>query len=199
VIFPPSNLAGFNREFRRETGQHIRVLDATNDKFMLATSQPNKKEKNQNPLKPFIQDKPFSPGPSHLENVNFEDKVTLLGWDIVNEMGAPYLIRGKDAIITTYWRCDGKILKNNKIFMHIDGQGGRLHGDHDPLDNLYPTGNWDVGDYIKDVHKLTVPLYQKPGKYSVRLGLYKGSTRLKVENHPNAKENSVWITKVEVK
>jgi MFS family permease len=199
VLFPPLNLASFNRDFRRQTGQHIRVLDATNDKFILATSKLNQKEKNQNPIMPFVQDKPFSPTPAHLENVNFEDQATLLGWDIVNETGGPNLIRGKEAVITTYWRCDGRMPRNNKIFMHIDGPGGRLHGDHDPLDNLFPTGKWEVGDYIKDVHKLTVPLYQKTGKYSVRMGLYKGSTRLKILGHPKAKKNSVWLTGVEVK
>jgi hypothetical protein len=199
VLFPPDNLATFSRTFRKKTGRHIPVLDATNEKFMLATSKLIQKEKNQNPIMAFVQDKPFSPGPSHAENVNFEDKVTLVGWDIVNESGGPELIIGKDAIITTYWRCDGRGLRNNKIFMHIDGPGGRLHGDHDPLDNLYPTGKWDEGDYIKDVYKLSVPLYQKPGKYSVRMGLFKGSTRLKIQGHPKAKKNSVWIASVVVK
>ncbi len=199
VLFPPGRLAEVNREFRQLTGRHVLVLDAENKKFLLATSKLNPKEKNQNPIAPFVRKDRFVPGPSHSEEVNFEDKATLLGWDIVSETGAPVLIRGKEAIITTYWRCDGKMQRNNEIFMHIDGPGGRLHGDHDPLDNLYPTTKWEVGDYIKDVHKLTVPLYQKPGKYSVRMGLYKGSTRLKIVNHPNAKQDAVWITKVEVK
>jgi 4-amino-4-deoxy-L-arabinose transferase-like glycosyltransferase len=199
VLFPPSRLADINREFWKITGRHVLVLDNENKKFLLATSKLHSKEKNQNPIAPFVQKDRFVPGPSHLEEVNFEDKATLLGWDIVSETGSPELIRGKEAIITTYWRCDGKMKRNNEIFMHIDGPGGRLHGDHDPLENFYPTTKWEVGDYLKDVHKLTVPLYQKPGKYSVRLGLYKGSTRLKIENHPQAKKNAVWIAKVEVK
>ncbi len=199
VLFPPKDLANLDRQFRKKTGRHIFVLDAKSDRFILATSKSLESEKNNNPVTAFVQSKPFDPKPKHKLDVNFEDKLTLLGWDIRGEDGKRYLKRGKDAVFTTYWRCDGKLKKDYKVFMHIDGPGGRIHGDHKPVEGKYPTRRWEKGDYIKDVYTREIPMYQKPGSYSVRMGMFKGNTRLKIVDSPKVAENAQMIGKVEVK
>ncbi|MCP4676504.1 MAG: hypothetical protein GY854_13520 [Deltaproteobacteria bacterium] len=199
VLFPPKDLADIDRQFRKKTGRHIFVLDAKSDRFILATSKPLKSEENHNPVTAFVQSKPFDPPPPHKLDVNFDNKLTLLGWDVRDESGKPYLKRGKDAVFTTYWRCDDKLKKDYKVFMHIDGPGGRIHGDHKPVEDKYPTRRWEKGDYIKDVYTREIPMYQKPGSYSIRLGMYKGNSRLKIVDSPKAAENSQLIGKVELK
>ncbi len=199
VLFPPKNLADFNRRFRKEAGRHIFVLDATSDRFILATSQPKSGEKNKNPVAPFVQSKPFAPAPSNTFEVNFDDKVTFLGWSVATKGGGSYLAQGKDATITTYWRADGNMKSDYKVFMHIDGPGGRLHGDHEPVQGKYPTRKWEKGDYVKDVFELKVPLYQKAGAYQVRLGMYKGSKRLKILDDSRARENSLRVGEIQLR
>jgi hypothetical protein len=85
--------------------------------------------------------------------------------------------------------------KDYKIFMHIDGPGGRIHGDHDPFDNKFPTSKWSEGDYLKEVYKKKIPVFQGAGEYTIRMGLFKGAKRMTVKDEPTAKDNSVLIGK----
>jgi hypothetical protein len=198
VMFPPRDLADINNRVRRKAGRHIYVLDAKSDRFILATSELHGKEKSSNPIAPFVSSRPFSPGPENVLEVNFDNKITLLGWTARSDAGRPRLVKGKGVTFETFWRCEDKIPGKYQIFMHIDGPGGRMHGDHDPLGDIYPTGNWEEGDYIKDVYKRDVPIYQKEGTYQVRIGFFKGSERLKVVDYPRAVENSVLIGALEI-
>ncbi|MCP4601136.1 MAG: hypothetical protein GY847_11530 [Proteobacteria bacterium] len=199
VLFPHKDLAEFNRRFRKETGRHISVLDAKSDRFVLATSQFKPDEKDDNPITKFVKSEPFGPPPSNPLEVNFENKVTLLGWDVISQNGKAYMVHGKKVTFTTYWRCDDELSANYKVFMHIDGKGGRIHGDHKPVKGIYPTRMWNKGDYIKDVYSREIPMYQKKGKYSIRMGLFKGSKRLKILDPDNVRENSLWIAEVDLR
>lgn len=199
VVFPPDKLASLDHRLRKKTGNHIHVLDAKSDRFYVATSKPKKGEKNQNPIAPFVQSKPYAKGPSHETSVNFDDTVTLLGWDLESDGKADQLHKGKTMKFTSYWRVEKRFTSKYKIFMHIDGPGGRIHGDHEPFDGKLPTTRWQKGDYIKETYEKKIPLYQGSGKYTVRMGLYKSSGRLPVKNDPTAKENSVLITSIMLK
>ena len=196
VVFPPDRLADLDHRVRGKTGRHIHVLDAESDRFYVATSKPKKTEKNRNPIAPFVQSEPFSDGPSHEMSVNFDDVVTLIGWNLESDGEDDRLEKGKTMTFTSYWRVDKRFSANYKIFMHIDGPGGRIHGDHEPFGGKLPTSQWQKGDYIKEVYEKQIPLYQGSGKYTIRMGLYKNSGRLSVKNEPTAEENSVLITSI---
>ncbi len=201
ALFPPSDLADLNNRARKKHGQHLFILDAESERFVLATSAPHSTEKNANPIAPHVQSHPFKLDPSNTIHVNFDHKISLLGWQIRGgeQAGPPHLTRGKKATIKTYWRCDAPIHGDYDIFIHIDGTGGRIHGDHTPLKGIYPTSKWVAGDHIEDVHHLSVPVYQKKGTYQVRIGLYRGKARMRVVDYPNALENAINLAKLEIR
>ncbi|QQR88535.1 MAG: hypothetical protein IPJ88_09700 [Myxococcales bacterium] len=69
---------------------------------------------------------------------------------------------------------------NYQLFVHIDGHGQRLNGDHEPVEGLYPVRFWQQGDVIIDSQTLSTPVNFRPGSYTMFLGFYSGPTRLKV-------------------
>lgn len=196
ALFPPRDLAALDREFREETDSHLFVLDAKSEKLILATNRALRGERNRNPIVEYVTSKPFDPPPRHSKGVNFDDKVTLLGWQVDSETGSKHFKKGKEFKLTTFWRCDAPISTKYKMFVHIDGPGPRIHGDHDPVEGTYPTTEWSPGDYIRDVYTGTIPAYQKAGKYKVNVGFYKSSKRMKVVDEPSARDNSLRLGRV---
>jgi 4-amino-4-deoxy-L-arabinose transferase-like glycosyltransferase len=198
AMFPPKKLASIDRAYRAATGRHVFLLDAESDRYMLATSKPEKGEQDRNPIAKYVFSEPFDPPPQHPKEINFDDKITFLGWELRSEGGERHLVQGQEFELTSYWRCDAKMSRDWKVFIHIDGAGPRIHGDHMPVKDLYPTREWRPGDYVKDVYKSDVPLYQAKGRYRIRIGMYKGRTRMKVLDDPTAKKNAVNLGKVEL-
>jgi hypothetical protein len=198
ALFPPKDLSLLDREMRNRSKKRVTVLEKGGERFMLSVSKPLAKEKDINPLKDFVQSTPFADTLPNATNINFNDVTSLLGWSLESEGDKNRLNRGQDLIFTSYWRVDGRIAGNYKMFMHFDGPGGRLSGDHDMFNNEYPTSQWQKGDYLKEVFRLEVPMYQARGKYSVRIGLYNDKGRLKIKDEPDAEENSMIITHIEI-
>ena len=199
ALFPPKHLAGLDREYREKTGKHIFLLDAKSDRHFLAVSKHKSKEKNDNPIVNFVFSRPFEKAPRHKKEINLDNKITMLGWEVSSVSGAKHLERGNEFDLITYWRCDDKLSANWKVFIHIDGPGPRIHGDHEPVSGIYPTKEWSPGDYIMDVHRGKVPAYQEAGMYRINLGMYRGNTRMKVLDEPRARENAINIGKVSLK
>jgi hypothetical protein len=199
ALFPPKDLAYLNNKMRTQTGRHLFVLDSASDRFFLATSKASADEKNTNAIARYVSGAPFDPPPRNQMKVNFNDKITLLGWHIRGPGGRDHLLAGKKGKFTTYWRCDAIVGGDYKIFMHIDGPGGRINGDHDPVERVYTTRHWSPGDYIKDVYHHEIPLYQRRGRYTVKIGLYQGKRRLTIKDFPAARENAIVLTRIELK
>ncbi len=196
ALFPPKHLPDLDQMTREKTGHHLFVLDAESDRFAVATSKLLPKEKNRNPLIGFTSSKPFVPGPSHPMTVNFDDKLTFLGWRLESDGAADRLVQGKEMVFTSYWRVDKKVNGDFKFFMHIDGPGGRIHGDHEPFDNKFPTSKWAEGDYIREAYRMKIPLYQASGDYSIRMGLYRGSGRMTIKDDSKAKDNAIQVAEI---
>jgi hypothetical protein len=198
ALFPPKDLPAVDRALRDVKNRQVFVLEKASDRFMLAVSKPAENEKNINPLKSIVQSHPFEPAPPEEINVNFDDAVTLLGWNMESEGDKHRLNRGQDLVFTSYWRVDGKIPGDYKMFMHFDGPGGRMHGDHELFKGNFPTSTWQKGDYVKEVFRMKVPLYQTKGEYTVKIGLYNKKGRLKIKDLAKELENALLITKTVV-
>jgi hypothetical protein len=80
--------------------------------------------------------------------------------------------------LRTYWHCTGRVNGSYKFFIHVDGFGLRLNGDHEVLDGRYPTRYWRPGDYLVDEYEMKVPIHFRPGNYSIFMGLFQGDNRL---------------------
>lgn len=192
ALFAPKDLPAIDHALRAQTGRQVFVLEQAGDRFILAVSKPLEGEKNVSPLKDVVQSTPFEHLP-HASEINFDDVLTLLGWQLESEGDPQRLMRGQDLIFTSYWRVDGTIPKNYKMFMHFDGPGGRMHGDHDLFEGNFPTSTWQKGDFIKETFRQEVPVYQGKGDYSVRMGLFNDAGRLKIKDVQEAVENALLL------
>lgn len=126
--------------------------------------------------------------PAAMQNsagTKFEDKITLLGWDIV---GKPK--KGATFDLVMYFRCDQPVAGDWKIFVHLEAPGKRRTPfDHYGVGGLYPVGQWKKGEIVKDVVKIEVPGDWSEANGQILIGFFdwglysstQGDRRLKVE------------------
>jgi hypothetical protein len=178
TVFPAEQLVDVNLQYRRLSGEHLFVADARNARILLATNRPIAGRDNQNPLATSVL-RALPRQPQHVLNANFGDKVELIGYDIELPAGTT-VGPSQSFVITWYWRAMVPNIGSYKIFLHIDGHGQRLNGDHDPVSDLYPIARWQQGDIVVDRQELDVAANYPPGTYTIWIGLYAGSHRLQL-------------------
>lgn len=160
-------------------GVAYNVADASSSRFLLLSSCPQVPD--QNPLRRFVSSNP--PTPARTLAANFEDKVELLGVDFPAQASRA---RDGKVPITLHFRVKASIPGAYKIFLHLDNPGGRVLGDHTPLDGKLPTNYWSPGRYVTDRYEVDIPLMTtSAGVYTVYMGFFLGERRLKVLSGPN--------------
>ena len=104
-------------------------------------------------------------------------RVRLVGADLPTKP----LGRGERFAIKTYWETLKEMDRTWKMFVHVDLKTGRsrIHGDHLPTDNRYPTPLWQKGEFVTDIWKHRVPLDAAKGEYDVFVGFYIGDERMR--------------------
>jgi len=112
----------------------------------------------------------FSPPPiaNRLE-ILFGQGIALRGYEIAYE--------GSKLKLTLLWECRERILDSYTVFTHLLDEGGRYIAGHDspPDGGNAPTTSWLPGEFIVDVHEISLPSELKPGRYFLEIGLYKPS------------------------
>jgi hypothetical protein len=164
--------------------EHIPVVDAESWRFLLATNRPLPGVENRNPIVELVRLAP--PEPDFSVYANLDNKVEYLGYDLETEHmettadGSRDIWAGatEEFTLTTYWHCTARVNGSYQFFIHVDGFGLRLNGDHDVLDGRYPTRYWRPGDYLVDRYTMEVPIHFRPGNYSIYMGLFQGDNRL---------------------
>lgn len=177
AILPADQLATIDQRFRQRQGKHLFVANARSTQTILVTNQALPSIEDQNPLSRHIVREP--PEITNPVPVRFGALIELLGYDL-EPIGGSELGAGQHFSITWYWRCISKSPRPYKVFVHIDGHGARIHGDHTPVQELYPTSLWEPGDVIVDRHELVVPAHFSAGSYTIYVGLYAGAERLPI-------------------
>ncbi len=188
AAFPTDELAQIDRAFRQRTGRHLFVADARSARVVLATNQEIAERDNESFVARYVLEE--APTPAHPVGARFEDKLELVGYDLELPHDG-YVGAGESFTITWYWRALKPVPGSWKPFVHVDGQGLRLNGDHDPVDGKYPIRLWDEGDVVVDVQELTVPANYRPGPYNIFIGLFSGDNRLEVVEGPRAEDDRV--------
>jgi len=182
AVIRAEDLPRLNRAYRRKTGEHLYVADARSARSLLVAAKPIEGRPNQSFIASAVQSD--APDVQNEVGANFEDRVELVGYDLDlperDSVGA-----GQSFRVTWYWRVLGTVPSGYKVFVHIDGDGLRLNGDHDPVGGKYPTNLWEEGDLIVDTQELTVPANYQVGEYVIYVGLFSGSKRLEVKSGPN--------------
>jgi hypothetical protein len=68
---------------------------------------------------------------------------------------------------------------DHRVFVHLEGPGVFITGDHDPVDGRLPTSRWPAGRHVRDLHAVRIPPSAR-GTLTVYAGLYRGETRVPV-------------------
>jgi len=182
AVLPADALGKVDRAYRRETGKHLYVADARSARLLLIAAEPIEGIPNQSFIADAVRER--DPSVQYLVNASFGDRVELVGFDLDLPSGDT-VGAGQRFRVTWYWRALENPPSGYKVFVHIDGNGLRLNGDHDPVDGRYPPKLWEREDVIADSQELTVPANFRTGEYVMYVGWFSGSNRLKVESGPN--------------
>ncbi len=186
LAFRADDLSSLDRAYRARSGRHLFLADARSSNVLLATNQPIAGRADENYLAGAILDE--APAMEFPVGASFDRRIELVGYDL--ESARPGRIGPGDQIVVTwYWRCLAPVPGSYQIFLHVDGMGQRLNGDHEPVDGRYPVRLWSAGDIIVDRQELRIPANFPPGTYSFNIGFYSGETRLEVVEGPEDDAN----------
>ena len=179
------------RERMPEPRANLPIIDARSSQILLVGSSLLPDEKNENPLDKIILS--ALPQPHRKLDVNMEDKLQVLGIDIIDLAGKPVesVAPGRKYHMRTYYRVLGAVGTEWEAFIHIDGFRRRHNGDHKPMGGKYPMGLWLVGDLLVDEYEFGLEPNFTPGAYTIYFGLFVGDTRLKVKSGPSDGDNRV--------
>jgi hypothetical protein len=186
-------LPRLNRLYRErtQTGKNLPVLDARSSQIILVASSIREGDKNENPLNRIVMNEP--PKPQRKLDANLEDKLQVLGYDIVDPAGklVDHVAPGKKYHMRTYFKVLSSVQSEWEMFIHIDGFHRRHNGDHKVCEGKYPMSLWLQGDIVMDDHEFTLEPNFSPGPYTLFFGLFVGESRLKVKSGPTDGENRV--------
>jgi len=186
-------LARLNQSYRERVSprQNLPVLDARSSQILLVASRLEGKEKNENPLNKVLLSSP--PSPQHRLDVNMDDKLQVLGFDLVDKNGDAVrsVAPGRMYRMRTYYKVLGPITTEWEAFIHIDGFHRRHNGDHKPLDGKYPFSLWLRDDLLVDDYEFSLEPNFTPGSYTIYFGLFVGDTRLKIKSGPSDGDNRI--------
>jgi 4-amino-4-deoxy-L-arabinose transferase-like glycosyltransferase len=179
------------REHGPEPRSNLPVLDARSSQILLVSSSLADGEKNESPLSGMVLS--ALPKPQRPLDVNMDDKLQVLGIDIVDERGTKVeaIAPGRTYHLKTYYRVLAPITTEWEAFIHIDGYHRRHNGDHKVMNGKYAMSLWLPNDLVMDDHEFKLEPNFTPGTYTVYFGLFVGDTRLKVKSGPNDGDNRV--------
>jgi hypothetical protein len=184
-------------QYAKQHNASYYVVDDASARYIMLSNRLGPGEHDLNPLKLHVSDKP--PPIAHPLAINFDNKVELIGWDAPAVIG-PH----QDFKLKLYYKVTAPLVGSYKVFVHIDGSGTRINGDHVPLDGKFPTNYWVVGSYITDEHTIkpsenNTGSAPNSGVYQVYMGMYLGSQRLKVVSGPSDGDNRARLGTITVK
>jgi hypothetical protein len=197
VITPADKLCPL-QQATATAGFDYHVLDNRNSRFLLLTNRLGVGERDENPLlTSFRKEVPQSF--SRPMNVNFENKIQLIGIDMPDS--APH---GDKFKMTLWFKVLARPTMNYKILLHFDGAGVRFQGDHDPIGGRCGTTFWQPGDIIADTVEVEAGQITHPrGPYDVYTGFFTGGSgqwkNMNVVEGPKGPDNRVPIGKFMVR
>ncbi len=126
----------------------------------------------------------------HPLDAKFGDKVILLGYDLDKTQ----VRRGEMFKITWYWQCIGAPGRGWRVFTHLFDANGKSKMNRDkigPIRIHYQPEHWRAGLVIRDVQEILVPLVWASKILELRVGLWRGSRRMRPTGKSVVDDNSV--------
>ncbi len=112
-------------------------------------------------------------GVKHSLNSNFDDKITLLGYDLSSST----VRAGEKLRLDLYWKAQRRLDISYGVQARLVDSALNVYAQQDNAHpGSYPTSWWEEGKYMKDTHHITVPESTPPGQYLLQVGLYDPTT-----------------------
>jgi hypothetical protein len=147
-------------------GQHLPVTDAQGaslgeavlfGRFKLAPAQPA--------AEPAAEP---AAGPG-LATVGDAIRLTAATWQAAQTL----VLAGSVFTVTLTWEALGRPPADYQVFVHLEDENGPVaFGDGPPAGGDYPTGLWERGDRVEDVHLVRVSENAPRGTYRLVAGMY---------------------------
>jgi hypothetical protein len=148
------------------------------------------------PAAPLLPEHPASP-----LSVNFDDQLSLVGYDLAWEPGGDPGGKGRNLGLVLHWEVLQPLPYDYTVFVHLRDAAGHnvVQADHQPLAPVYPPTLWPVGDIVRERSVLALPEDVPAGTYELWIGLYRLDTqeRLPVLRDTSG-ENAVLLGQVVV-
>ncbi len=202
AIVPVGELGQLDRDANaRKPAVPYYVLDARNSFYVLLSNRLGKKrvgsrlvaERDRNPLRKFVMNTAPKLRCGRGENLQCvplnvriaeRKKGTEPSLVLIGATFPKRVTPGHKFDVTLHFKVLKRIHGKYKVFLHIDGRGNRILGDHDPVGGKYQTSLWLPGRWVVD--RYTVPasasstVSTPTGWYTVYMGLFQGDRRMKV-------------------
>jgi hypothetical protein len=184
LVSPSKDLAAINARFRssgEKPAHNLPVLDARSVQALLLSNRLLPGEKSSNPLDKWLPD--TAPALAHPVDAELDKKLKVLGYEIRhkrNSTATDVLEPGEPLTFVIAYEVVGRLSGTWQTFIHIDGEGKRFNGDHDPLGGDYPLRHWQPGDIIVDQYDFELEPSFTPGQYEVYFGMFAGDKRMPV-------------------
>ena len=133
--------------------------------------------------KPALLSKADVPSITHRLDIQFADRVRLLGYDLTASQVNP----GETVNVTLYWQALAPMSENYSVFIHLVNRDDLIVGQRDlyPGQGTFPTSLWQPGDIFADIYIIPVgSTILTPNLLQVVVGLYRlaDGTRLPISN-----------------
>jgi len=127
-------------------------------------------------------------------------EIRIIGADISSSEISP----SGEFTIKLYFEVIKPTISKQKIFIHIEGYGGRVNrsgADHMPVMDMYATSQWKPGEIIVDVHTAKLKKTFPPGTAKIWMGFFEGKSRMDLDS-PKAdkvEKNRMLVAEINVK
>jgi hypothetical protein len=121
------------------------------------------------------------PQPIYPRAVTFANGCDLVGYDLKTTS----FTAGQTIPLVLYWHSRDRTPEDHTVFIHLLDARGRMvaQADAPPLGGTYPTLAWNVGEWVRDPHSISLPDDLVPGDYTLRIGWYRLDTGERAEAH----------------
>jgi hypothetical protein len=111
------------------------------------------------------------------QNAEFENGMALLGFGMSGTASTGWTVtleRGRPLRVSLFWAATRQVVKAYTTFVHLVDSDGvvRAQSDRPPLNGLYPTDRWPIGNPVQDTFTISIPPDLTAGEYTIRVGVY---------------------------
>ena len=119
-------------------------------------------------------EEPQEPAINRSLQVNLDDKIALLGYDLSTDRIQP----GQEVWLALYWQALAPLREEYTVFVHLLDRENSPGGQDDapPMKGLYPTIYWREEEIVPDEHRLLIPADVSAGRYLLEVGIHSSQT-----------------------